>query len=128
MVVPNRELVNILFFFDSSTSSNPVIHNNMNIDIEINTLRGWSAISSINSSRKLSVHSSVSSISYAKKIEAQNNSLSWANQVKLNKSQGLTLFYVIPEVGETNSTNETIGTKKILEQQGECANSPSINM
>jgi len=128
MVVPNRESVNILFFFDSSTSSNPVIHNNMNIDIKINTLRGWSAISSINSSRKLSVHSSVSSISYAKKIEAQNNSLSWANQVKLNKSQGLTLFYVIPEVGETNSTNETIGTKKILEQQGECANSPSINM
>ena len=75
MVVPNRESVNMLFSFDSSISSNPVIHNNMDMNMEIDTLRGWSAISSINSSRELLVHLSVSSIFYTEKIEAQNNSL-----------------------------------------------------
>jgi len=76
--------------------------------MEIDILRGWSAISSINSSRKLLVHLSVSFLFYTKKIEAQNSSSFWTNQVELNKYQELTLSYVTSEIGETNLINKAI--------------------
>ena len=71
----NRELVNTLFSFDISISFNLAIYNNINIDIEIDTLRDWLNSSSTNSSRKLSVYSSISFIPYAERIEALNNGL-----------------------------------------------------
>jgi len=62
------------------------IHNNMNMNIEIDTPRVQSAMSSTNNSRELLVYSSISSISYIERIEAQNNNLSWADQVNLHKA------------------------------------------
>ena len=74
MVVLNRELVNILYSFDFNLLSNPLTHNNINIDIEINTSRGQSNISSTNNSRKLSVYSNILFISYIESIQALDNS------------------------------------------------------
>ena len=39
MVVPNRELVNTLFPFDTSIFSTPMVQNNMNMDMDVDTLR-----------------------------------------------------------------------------------------
>jgi len=58
----------------------------MNMNIEIDTPRVQSAMSSTNNSRELLVYSSISSISYIERIEAQNNNLSWADQVNLHKA------------------------------------------
>ena len=80
----------------------------MDMDMEIDILKGWSAISTINSLRELLVYLSVSLIFYTEKIEAQNNSLFWTNQVELNKYQELTLSYVTSEIGETNLINKAI--------------------
>ena len=45
----------------------------MNMDMEIDTLRGWSNILSTNDSRELFIHSSTSSVLYVERIEALNN-------------------------------------------------------
>ena len=55
----------------------------MNIDMDINTLKDQSNVSSTNSSKKLSVHSS---ISYIKRMQALNNSSFQADQVENNRS------------------------------------------
>jgi len=72
--VPNRDLKNTLF----PTISNilTTTHYNSNIDIEVDTLRGRSVSSSANIFRELSVYSNISSISYVKRMKAQNNDLS----------------------------------------------------
>ena len=49
-------------------NTNSPAYNNMNMDMEINTPRGWSNISSTNNSRELLVNSSASSILYAESI------------------------------------------------------------
>jgi len=46
MVAPNRELANTLFPFDTSTLFNPMVQNNINMDMDIDTPRGRSAIPS----------------------------------------------------------------------------------
>jgi len=69
MVVLNR-----LYSFDFNLLSNPLTHNNINIDIEINTPRSQSNISSTNNSRKLSVYSNILFISYIESIQALDNS------------------------------------------------------
>ena len=99
MVAPNRELANTLFPFDASTLFNPMVQNNINMDMDINTPRGRSAIPSANNSRELLAHSSVSSIPYVKRMEAQSNNPSWADRVELKELQELTLSYANPEVG-----------------------------
>jgi len=43
MIAPNRELVNILFSFITSTHSNPLKQYNIKMNIEINTSRNRSA-------------------------------------------------------------------------------------
>jgi len=45
------------------------------MDMEIDTLRGWSNVSSTNNSRELSIHLSILSIPYTERIQAFNNSL-----------------------------------------------------
>jgi len=82
MVVPNRELVNTMLSFVTSTFSIPSTQNNTNMDMNIDTPSGRSVNSSANISRELSAHSSVSSISYIKKMKAQSDNPSWANQVE----------------------------------------------
>jgi len=62
--------VNTLSPFITSTYSNLLKQYNINIDMEINTSRGRLANTSANSSRAISAHSSVSSISYIKRMEA----------------------------------------------------------
>jgi len=99
MVAPNRELANTLFPFDTSTLFNPMVQNNINMDMDIDTPRGRSAIPSANNSRELLAHSSVSSIPYVERMETQSNNPSWADQVELNELQELTLSYANPEVG-----------------------------
>ena len=73
MVASNRELVNTLPFFESSLLSNLPIYSDMNMNIEINTLRDWSNVPSTNSIRELLAHSSALFISYIEKIKILNN-------------------------------------------------------
>ena len=99
MVAPNRELANTQFPFDISSTSNPQAHLNKAMDMDIDTPRGWSANSSTNNSRESSTHSSVSSIAYADRVQALNNSPSWADLVKSSESQEeITLSYANPEM------------------------------
>ena len=59
---------------------------NININIKINTLRDQLNVFTTNNSRKVSVLSNASSISYIKRIQALKNSPIWTKQVKNNKS------------------------------------------
>ena len=87
MVAPNRELANILFFFSSNTSTSFRTINHNNMDIEIDIPRRRLASSSVNVSRESLAHSSILSISYVNRMEAQNNDPSWADQIeKFNAS------------------------------------------
>jgi len=73
MVVLKRKLANTLFPFDSCTLFNLEFQHNINMDMEIDNLKDWSTKSSINNSRESLVQSSVSSIPYIERMEAQNN-------------------------------------------------------
>ena len=100
MVVFRRELVNT--FVSSTTKelyspSIPIVQNNLNMNIEVNTPRRRSAFSSVNNSRELSAHFSISSI---ERMKAQSNDPLWAEQVETEKVfvlQGLRLFYTTPK-------------------------------
>ena len=72
--------------------------------MEIDILRRRLVNSSANISRALSAYLSVSSISYVKRMEVQNNNPSQADQVnKFNKSQGLYLFYTNSKIRKDNT-------------------------
>ena len=62
IVASNKELSNTFSSFKNSLLLNPLAHNNMNTNIEINTLKGQFNISNTNNFRELSVYSSISSI------------------------------------------------------------------
>ena len=85
------------------------------MNMDINILRGQSVNSSANNSREFLVHLSISSIVYADRVQALNNSLSWADQVKNSESQEIILSYANPEVKENNQANEAIATTIMLE-------------
>ena len=109
IVVSNRKLVNILFPFSFNTSTTFMAHNNNNIDMVINTSRSKLVKSSVNISRNLLAYSSIFSISYMERMEAQNNNLFWVNQVdELKYSQRFLLSYATPKEGEVNTCNEAI--------------------
>jgi len=55
-------------------------HYSMNIEIDMP--REHSASPSLNSSRGMSVNSTVYSINYAERVQAQANNLTWAEQVE----------------------------------------------
>lgn len=65
------------------------------MDIEINTVRGWSNNSSTNNSRALSVYSNIFSIRYVEQIQNIANNTTWADQVEISKFQGPALSYNI---------------------------------
>jgi len=82
MVAPERILVNISFPFDLSILSNPQEpFNNMAMDIEVDTPRGWSTSISTNSSRATSVYSNIniSSIGYTEHVQVSANKPTWAD-------------------------------------------------
>ena len=93
--------------------------------MEINTSRGKLANASANSSRAMSVHSSVSSITYVERMEAQNKNSSWADQVEEQETdnlQRLMLYYANSEVGDNTTYNEATDVENML-----IPNSKSIN-
>ena len=110
MVVPEISLANTTFSFDLS-----ILFNNMAIDMEVDTSRGWSTSTSTNSSRATSVHSNISSTGYTEHIQALANNLTWADQVEISKSEGPALSYMSPKVGETNIANEATALETVLE-------------
>ena len=119
MVAPERILANTSFPFDLSILSNPQEpFNNMAMDMEVNTPRGWSTTTSTNSSRVTPVHSNISSIGYTEHVQALASNPTWADQVEISKSEGPALSYMSPKVGETNIANEATAletvTKKIF--------------
>jgi len=75
MVVPSSELVNISFFVNLHTYITPIILNYNQIDMEVDTLRKISLLSSINGLREILAHSSISSIFYIERMKAQSNDL-----------------------------------------------------
>ena len=119
MVAPSREPANTLFPFDHCLPSNTMIHKNSNMDMDINNPRGRSSNSSTNSSRELSVHSGVSSVPYTERMEALNNSSSWAEQVEENLLQEITLSYASPKEERTTFANEASATTHMAEPHGE---------
>jgi len=74
MVVPKRFSANKLFPFNLNTQINlQKSSKGIPMDIEIDTLRDWSALLSSNNSREASVHSDVFSTKYAECIQALAN-------------------------------------------------------
>lgn len=121
MVVPEISLANTTFSFDLSILSNPQEpFNNMAIDMEVDTPRGWSTSTSTNSSRATSVHSNISSTGYTEHIQALANNLTWADQVEISKSEGPALFYATPKVRETNIANRARTLYHFLFCQSAC--------
>jgi len=90
--------------------------------MEINTPRGWSNISSTNSSRELLVNSSALFIPYIERMPALNNSSFWTEQVEHTKSQEFFLSYAFPKIEDTGRANKTIVIANIPEPQGEYVN------
>jgi len=77
MVVPIRELANTLILSLSNLQSTQLtLSTPQQMNIEINKTKSISKISSLNSSRKSSVHSDTSSIDYVERVRAMaNNSM-----------------------------------------------------
>ena len=75
MVTPSSELANTLFSINLNTYITPITNNNQ-INMKVDSLRERSVLSNINSLRKLLAHSSIFSISYVERMEAQSNNLS----------------------------------------------------
>jgi len=74
MVAPERILANTFFLFGLSILSNlQEPFNNMAMDIEVDTSRGWSTITSTNSFRATSVHSNIFFIGYIEHVQVSAN-------------------------------------------------------
>ena len=108
MVVSKRELANISFSLNLSLLSNPPTYNNMNMNMEINTPRVWSNISSTKSFRELLVNSSALFIPYIERMLALNNSFFWTEQVEYTESQEFFLLYTFLKIEDTSRANKTI--------------------
>jgi len=90
----------------------------MAMNMEINTPRGQSTNSSTNSSRATLVHSNTLSTAYIEYIQALNNNPTWADQVKINESQGFILSYTTPKIGKNNNANKAIAIENRPEPHG----------
>jgi len=74
MVVPERDLVNILFpYFSNFQSNQPEFSTTQQIDIEINMPRSQLMSSSSIISKELSVYSNTSSMVYTDRIQVLAN-------------------------------------------------------
>jgi len=65
------------------------------MDIEINTSRGHSTISSANNSREFSSYSGIFSMDYIDKVKELTNNSSWADQVEIENLQESFLSYTL---------------------------------
>lgn len=128
MVVSKRELANISFSLNLSLLSNPPTYNNMNMNMEINTPRVWSNISSTKSFRELLVNSSALFIPYIERMLALNNSFFWTEQVEHTKSQEFFLSYTSLKTENTGRANKTTVIANTPESQGECINSIDMSI
>jgi len=78
IVALKRISANASFLFDLSILSNSQeLYNNMIINMKIDTLRGQSASSSINSFRVSSAHLKFFSMVYIEHVQALTNNSSW---------------------------------------------------
>jgi len=94
----------------------------MNTNMEIDTPKDQSNVSSTNNFRELSVYLSVLSIFYAKRIQPLNNSSFWADQVENNKFQRFSLSNVSLKIGNIDKANEATVITNMPEPQGACVN------
>jgi len=109
-----------LFSVKLNTYITPIILKDSQIDIEMDFPRGRLVLSSTNNSREVLAHSSIFFISYTKRIEAQSNNLSWANQLdELCVSQGFLLSYTSPKEREDNIQDKMTITNNMPNLQGE---------
>ena len=109
--MPNRKLANTNFPFILNLQSNlQELSNirNQQIDIKINSSRGWLMSFSPNNSRKLFILSNVSSVAYTNRVQALNNCLTYAEQVKSVELQCSppALSYTIVREGMNAATNK----------------------
>ena len=103
MVAPIRDLANTLNPAASKeTTINPMVQDNSNMDMDINTPRERSASSSTNSSR--SVHSNLSSIPYHERMEIQSKKLTWDKQVEINVRECVFLSIIHYSQGRREQT------------------------
>jgi len=97
--------------------------------MKIDILREKLAKSSANVFRETSAYLSVSSILYIKRIEVQNNNLSWADQVnEIIEFQSFLLSYASSKVREANICNKATRPIDMSNLYGESANNYSMNM
>ena len=122
IVVPKRELANTFFSLNLSLLSNSLTHNNMNMNMKIDTPKDWFNISNTNSCKKLLVNLSALSILYVERILALNNSFFQIEQVEHTKFQRFSLSYVFLKVGDTSRANKTAVTANIPKPQEEHIN------
>ena len=107
----NRKLANTNFLFILNLQSNLQELSsikNQQIDINIDFPRGYLMLFSPNNSRKLSILSNVLSVAYTSRVQALNNCLTWAEQVKSVELQCFlpTLSYTIVSEGMNTITNK----------------------
>ena len=93
--------------------------------MEINTSKSQSNVSTTNNSRELLVYLNALSIPYMERMQALNSSLIWTKQVKNNKSQRISLFYVLSKVESSGIANKTIVTSNT---SGKYINRPDIDI
>jgi len=124
MIAPKRELVNIPFLFDIYNSSNLMVQNNSNMDMNIDISRGRSTSLSSNNFRELLIYSDLSSILYYKRIEDISNKLSWDNQVVFNEKKDFILLYAISKIGENKLANKTTDHNSKEREQCSLNNTP----
>jgi len=131
MIVFRRKLVNIFVFSTTKklySPSIPMVKNNLNMDIEVDTSRKRSDFFSVNNSRELSVYSSISSI---ERMKAQSNNPLWAEQMEIEKVfvlQGLRLFYTTPKVEEREACNNTVPLTNMFNSHRERPINYSMNI
>ena len=126
MVVPIRELVNILFPSTTKDSKfDPMILDSYSMNIDINIPRGRISSLSINSLRVSLAHSNISSISYHERIIIQNNDLSWSEQVE-NKEERFSLSYTTLKIEEKILANEAV--EKNLKDRAHYANNEALTL
>jgi len=119
MVASNKELAKKLFFFILNSQSSLQELTNVikqQMDIDVNTSRGWSMLTSSDSSGELLMHSNALSVSYADRVQALANCPTWAKQVEEVKlqSSSLTLFYATVRK-ELNDTTNMVPVVEVLD-------------
>ena len=128
MVVPTRELVNTLIPITiKATILDPMVLNNYNMDMDIDTVRGRSVSSSTNSLRAFSVCSNTSSIPYHERMEIQSSNLPWSEQVEIDKRESFSLSYATSKAGDRMPANKA--TDNSSKDGVQCANkkAPALN-